>query len=145
MMEYDSASRTGFQRLAGYIFGDDQSESGGSRKISMTAPVTVEPRQDGWRMHFVMSSSERIDTLPKPQNPDIHLRQVSEHGAAVVRFSGWTTKSSIQDQTNRLQKWISDQGLEAIDAPHIARYDHSFTLPWRRRNEIIITVKVSQT
>ena len=54
--DFDAASRTGFRRIAGYIFGDNQSSDGGSRKISMTAPVTVEPRQNGWRMHFVMPS-----------------------------------------------------------------------------------------
>lgn len=139
--DYDSASRTGFRRIAGYIFGDNQLESSGSRKISMTAPVTIEPRQNGWQMHFVMPSSERIDTLPKPNNRDIKLRQVAEHGAAVIRFNGWTTQSSIEEQTARLQKWISDQGLEATGAPQIARYNDPFTLPWRRRNEIIIPVR----
>ena len=139
--DYDSASRTGFRRIASYIFGENQLESGESRKINMTAPVTVEPKQNGWRMHFVMPSAEHLDSLPKPKNPAIHLRQVQEHGAAVIRFSGWTTQSAIQDQTTRLRKWISDQGLEATGTPQIARYDDPFTLPWNRRNEIIITVK----
>lgn len=140
--DYDSASRSGFRRIASYIFGDNVAGTGGSRKISMTAPVTIEPRQTGWRIFFVMPSAERIDTLPKPKNPDIHLRQVTAHAAATIRFSGWTTQSSIEEQTSRLRKWMAGQGLEATGTPQIARYDDPFTLPWRRRNEIIISVKV---
>ena len=139
--DYDSASRSGFRRIADYIFGNNDAGSGESRKISMTAPVTVEPRQSGWRMFFVMPSTERLENLPKPKNPDIHLRQVSEHAAVAVRFSGWTTKASIEEQTERLKKWMVNQGLEATSVPQIARYNDPFTLPWRRRNEIIIQVK----
>jgi hypothetical protein len=141
--DFDSASRSGFRRIADYIFGNNDAGSGGSRKISMTAPVTVEPRQSGWRMFFVMPSTERMQSLPKPKNPDIHLRQVDEYAAATVRFSGWTTEASIEEQTARLRKWMADQGLEATGTPQIARYDDPFTLPWRRRNEIIIPVKAA--
>ena len=84
---YDSASRSGFRRIADYIFGNNDAGSGESRKISMTAPVTIESRPSGWRMFFVMPSTERLENLPRPKNPDIHLRQVSEHAAVVVRFS----------------------------------------------------------
>ncbi len=141
--DFDSASRTGFRRIAGYIFGDNQSADGGSRKITMTAPVTVEPIANGWRMHFVMPSEERLDKLPKPNRPDIQLRQITEHAVAVVRFSGWTTQSAIQEQTNRLRAWMSAHGLEASGTPQVARYNDPFTLPWRRRNEIVIPVKVA--
>ena len=139
--DFDAASRTGFRRIAGYIFGDNQSSDGGSRKISMTAPVTVEPRQNGWRMHFVMPSDESLDSLPKPVHPDVNLRRIPEHAVAAVRFSGWTTESAIQEQTAKLRAWIAEQRLEAIGAPQVARYNDPFTLPWRRRNEILIPVK----
>jgi hypothetical protein len=141
--DFDSASRTGFRRIAGYIFGDNQSADGASRKITMTAPVTVEPSQMGWRMHFVMPSAERFENLPKPKHPDISLRRIPEHAVAAVRFSGWTTQASIQEHTARLKEWISEQRFEITGMPQIARYDDPFTLPWRRRNEILIPGKLS--
>lgn len=141
--DFDAASRTGFRRVAGFIFGDNQLPSGGNRKISMTAPVTVEPTSSGWRLHFVMPTNETIESLPKPNNPDVKIRQVSPHEVASMRFSGWTTEAAIREKTAKLQAWITEQRLEAAGSPQIARYNDPFTLPWRRRNEILIPVKAA--
>lgn len=138
--DFDSASRTGFRRVAGYIFGDNRLETGESRKIAMTAPVTVEPKGDGWRVHFVMPSTESFEALPKPNSPEVNLRRVPKHEAAIIRFSGWTTESAIKEQTLKLQAWMVSKNLNAAGAPQVARYDDPFTLPWRRRNEILITI-----
>jgi hypothetical protein len=137
--DFDAASRNGFRRIASYIFGDNvQAEVGAQRKISMTAPVTVTPETDGWRVHFVMPSAESMQTLPKPLNPQIQLRPVPEHDTAAVRFSGLTTQASIQEQTERLRAWAQARQIRLSPTPQIARYDDPFTLPWNRRNEILI-------
>ncbi|MBM3365929.1 MAG: heme-binding protein [Betaproteobacteria bacterium] len=138
--DFDAASRSGFRRVAGYIFGDNQAPSGGNRKIKMTAPVTVEPKDQGWRLHFVMPSAESLSSLPKPNNPDVKLRQVPEHAVAAIRFSGFTTQAAVQEQTNKLRHWISSKQLEPAGPAQVARYNDPFTLPWRRRNEILIPV-----
>jgi hypothetical protein len=138
--DFDAASRTGFRRVAGYIFGDNQAQNGGTRKIEMTAPVTVEPKDQGWRLHFVMPSAESLSSLPRPNNPDVKLRQVPEHAVAVVRFSGFTTQGAIEDQTSKLRKWMVSKQLEAGGTAQVARYNDPFTLPWRRRNEILIPI-----
>lgn len=98
--DFDTASRSGFRRIASYIFGDNlQAQMGTQRKISMTAPVTIAPEDTGWRMHFVMPSAENLQSLPQPLNPQIQLRPVPEHDTVAVRFSGFTTQASIQEQT----------------------------------------------
>jgi hypothetical protein len=137
--DFDAASRNGFRRIASYIFGDNvQAEVGAQRKISMTAPVTVAPESEGWRVHFVMPSAESMQTLPKPLNPQIQLRPVAEHEAVAVRFGGFTTQASIQEQTERLQAWAKTKNLKLSPTAQVARYDDPFTLPWNRRNEILI-------
>jgi hypothetical protein len=60
---------------------------------------------------------------------------------AVVRFGGFTTESSITEQTRRLREWMTLQGLEPAGEAQIARYNDPFTLPWNRRNEIMIPVR----
>lgn len=139
--DFDSASRTGFRRVAGYIFGDNLAPTGESRKITMTAPVTVEPKEEGWRLHFVMPSQEGLTTLPKPNNPEVKIREVPAHEVAAVRFSGWTTEAAIKEQTAKLREWMKARGLDEQGPAQVARYNDPFTLPWRRRNEILIRVQ----
>jgi hypothetical protein len=137
---FDEASRTGFRRVAGYIFGSNQSRSGEPEKISMTAPVTVEPKSDGWRLHFVMPGQYRLDTLPTPKDGTVRLRSVEAHHMASIRFGGFTTESAIAEQTQALESWVAQMGWVRKGAPQVARYNDPFTLPWNRRNEILIPV-----
>lgn len=138
--DFDSASRTGFRRVAAYIFGENVSEPGSNRKITMTAPVTVTPTASGWRLHFVMPSQEKLDTLPKPVNSQVALRRVNDHEMVSVRFSGWATAAAIKENTDRLTQWAQSRQLTMVGTPQVARYNDPFTLPWRRRNEILIEV-----
>ena len=84
----DDASSAGFRLIADYIFGNNTSRAGGNEKISMTAPVTMEPKpekismtvpvsmeQTGeqWRVHFVMPSQYTLDSLPTPNNSAVRL------------------------------------------------------------------------
>jgi DNA gyrase inhibitor GyrI len=137
--DFDAASRSGFRRIASYIFGDNlQADQGAQRKISMTAPVTVVPEDQGWRVHFVMPSAENLQSLPQPLNPQVELRTVPEHEVVAVRFSGFTTQASMQEQTDRLRAWAQARQLKLSPTAQVARYDDPFTLPWNRRNEILI-------
>lgn len=135
---FDAASRSGFRRIASYIFGDNRQAAGGQRKIAMTAPVTVTPEDRGWRVHFVMPAAESLQSLPQPLNSHIQLRQVPAHDVAVLRFSGFTTQASMEAQTARLRAWAQAKQLKLGPTAQVARYDDPFTLPWNRRNEILI-------
>lgn len=137
--DFDAASRSGFRRIASYIFGENvQAELGAQRKISMTAPVTVTPDDQGWRVHFVMPAAETVQSLPKPLNSQVKLRPVAEHEVVSVRFGGLTTQTRVEEQTERLKAWAKTKNLKLSPTAQIARYDDPFTLPWNRRNEILI-------
>ena len=154
--DFDEAGRKGFRRIAAFIFGDNRAASGEAAKIAMTAPVTMEPagetiamtapvtmEADGtrWRIHFVMPASYTMATLPKPTDPRVTIREVPAHRMASVRFSGFTTKNSMREHTGSLQAWIAKQGLKPRAQPQIARYNDPFTLPWNRRNEMLVEVE----
>ena len=55
-----------------------------------------------------------------------------------MRFGGFTTQASIQEQTERLKAWARARNLKLSPTAQVARYDDPFTLPWNRRNEILI-------
>jgi len=149
---FEKAGNVAFKRLFGYISGDNA----GSRKISMTAPVTqdsapqkiamtapVSQVQEGsaWRVAFVLPSSLTLDTAPVPNDARVKLVQMPARTEAVVRYSGTWSKSRYDEQLARLQGFIKEKGLVAEGEPVFARYDPPF-MPWfLRRNEILLTVR----
>ena len=137
---FDAASRKGFRRVAGYIFGENKNSVGQSEKIQMTAPVTVKPDNEGWVLHFVMPSNYDMSQLPMPNNNSILLKKIEAHLAAVIIFSGFTTDAKIQDKTEELKIWLEKKEFKIAGPQQIARYNDPFTLPWLRRNEIIFKV-----
>ena len=137
---FDTASRKGFRRVAGYIFGENKNATGQSEKIQMTAPVTVKPDDEDWVLHFVMPSNYDMSQLPMPNNNSILLKKIEAHLAAVIIFSGFTTDAKIQDKTEQLKVWLEKKEFKIAGPQQIARYNDPFTLPWLRRNEIIFKV-----
>jgi hypothetical protein len=149
----DDASSAGFKLIAGYIFGDNKSRAGGNEKISMTAPVTMEPKSEKismtipvsmeqtggqWRMHFVMPNQYTLDTLPKPNNPAVTLREVPSSNYAVIRFSGFASETKTATKTADLMAWLDSKDITPIGKPELARYNPPWTLPFFRRNEIMM-------
>jgi hypothetical protein len=112
-----------------------------SEKISMTIPVTMESTAgSGYRLHFVMPSKYTLQTLPKPADPRVTLREIPAQRVAAVRFSKFSTEATIAEQTALLRTWMAQQGLKASGKPQFARYDPPFVPPLLRRSEILIAV-----
>lgn len=157
------ASNKGFRLVADYIFGNNQvsqASSNQSEKIAMTAPVVIEPQsskiamtapvvvekkgaseQQQWTLYFVMPKSYRMDNLPKPNNPQVQIKEIKNKKVAVIRFSGWVDEDKLADRTAELQTWMKQEQLIAIGDPQLARYNPPWTLPWWRRNEVFIPVQ----
>lgn len=150
----DDASRSGFRLIADYIFGNNTLRNGGKGKISMTAPVTMAvdseeismtapvsmQRSSGkWRMHFVMPSEYTLDSLPRPNNPAVKLREIPATDYAVIRFSGLAGENKVAAKTAELEVWLEGRGIEPRGNPELARYNPPWTLPFLRRNEVMIS------
>jgi len=149
----DDASSAGFRLIADYIFGNNTSRAGGSEKISMTAPVTMEPESEKisvtapvsmeqtgkqWRVHFVMPSEYTLDTLPTPNNSAVSLREVPASNYAVIRFSGLVGEKKRAAKTAELMTWLDSKGITPTGQPQLARYNPPWTLPFLRRNEVML-------
>jgi len=152
----DDASSQGFRLIAAYIFGENTSVKGESEKIAMTAPVTmasssekiamtapVTMAEEGnqYRMFFVMPSEYSMDNLPKPNNPKVSLREVPAQKSAVLQFSWLAGEDKVAEKTALLQQWMEKKGLRATSVAQLARYNPPWTLPFFRRNEIIINIE----
>lgn len=154
-------SNAGFRKIAGYIFGRNRSRSAeGSEKIAMTVPVTMQPEKIAmtapvtteaapasgeagarWRMHFVMPSKYTMATLPVPTDPRVTLREVPPRQVAARTFSGFVTEARVSAETEALRAWMIERGLQADGPAQLARYNPPWSIPFLRRNEILIPVR----
>jgi len=143
----EEAGNKGFRRLAAYIFGDNQgerkiamtapvSQTPAPVKIEMTAPVALSEAADGYRVQFTMPATFTMETLPRPLDPQIRLRQMSAARYAVIRYSGFWSQDNYDDHLHKLQQAVAAAGLQTVGAPVYSRYDAPW-VPWfMRRNEI---------
>lgn len=149
--EYRPSLSQGFRRLAGYIFGGNQSQTKlamtapvaaqrGSEKIAMTAPVSSRQDAGSWVVTFAMPAGSRLDTLPLPNDPQVTLHLVPARRVAALRFRGWATANDFQQKTAELLAALPSAGLQPMGVPTIAQYNPPWTLPFLRRNEILIEV-----
>ena len=147
------AIRKGFRIIADYIFGNNTSAQKvpmtapvtqqGSEKIAMTAPVTQQGDGNIWRVRFVMPSSYTIETLPKPNNPAVKLKEIGAKRYAVIRFSGMAGEDNLKRRTEELNAFISAKNLTPLSAPTYAFYNPPWTLPFLRRNEVMVEIHAS--
>jgi hypothetical protein len=143
----------GFRIIADYIFGNNTSAQKvpmtasvtqqGSEKIAMTAPVTQQDDGNIWRVRFVMPSSYTIETLPKPNNPAVKLKEIGAKRYAVIRFSGMAGEDSLKRRTEELNAFISMKNLTPLSDPTYAFYNPPWTLPSLRRNEVMVEIHAS--
>ena len=152
--DFDEASSNGFKLLADFIFGNNISADGSS-KIDMTAPVVMEPlsqiinmtapvvtegNNNEWIVSFIMPKEYSLSTLPKPNNKNIIISSVPAEKYAVIVFSGLVRKSNYDEQVNLLENFIVKRKLKTIGPVQIARYNPPWTLPFFRRNELMIRI-----
>ena len=146
------ASSKGFRLLAGYIFGGNTRKQSismtapvtqafaGSEKVAMTAPVLQTGGNGNWLIRFIMPRGSTLETLPRPNNPQVHLVAVPPTRMAVVKFSGLARQDDVDAKSVALSRFVKAQHLEAIGTPSLAQYDPPWTLWFLRRNEVMIPV-----
>ena len=126
-----------FGQLFRYISGGNVD----STKIPMTAPALM--RRDGGEttMVFVLPRSYSAETAPAPTSENVAVEDVDAARVATVRFSGFLSRENVARQTEKLERWIEEEGLTPLDEPIAAGYDPPYTLPNLRRNEIWVRVE----
>jgi len=150
--DLDEASSQGFRLIASYIFGENQPNQKitmtapvgieqQKTKIAMTAPVSIESNAGRWTVSFVMPSEYTLESLPKPLNSKVQIRQIPQVRRAVIQFSGFYNSQKVADKTLELEQWMQSMHLIPAGSPKFARYNPPWTLPFMRRNEIMIDVR----
>lgn len=172
--DLSQASSKGFRKIAAFIFGNNRAgrveDSGSTTRISMTAPVVIEPQTRSstssekiamtapvivapqvesiasmqtasrWLVSFVMPSKYSLATLPLPNDPEVKIREMPGTTVAVLRYSWLNGIDRVQKKTEELNRWLAANHYVTRGIPQLARYDPPWTLPMLRRNEIMVEV-----
>ena len=145
----EQARSEGFRRVARYIFGGNT----GSEKIAMTAPVSQSSArgtkiemtapvsrtgddENGWVIRFFMPSKWTMSTLPVPDDDRVRLVEVPAETVAVLRFTGDRGQAAVAARSAEL--------LDALGEPQAWFYDPPWTVPFRRRNEVVVPVSADR-
>jgi hypothetical protein len=136
VLRSSSQTSTGFRRLAGYIFGGNDT----GQSIAMTAPVRETLTAGESVMSFTMPSAYSMESLPSPDSENVVLRQAPERLVASLPFGGWATSSKVKRETARLLETLELQGATVVSAPALNQYNPPWTLPFLRRNEVEVEV-----
>lgn len=151
-----AAGNRGFRPLANFIFGDNHRPGEASsadiamtapviqtrsEKIAMTSPVTQERAKDEtWRVAFVMPPEWSLETLPRPNDARIELRQLPARRMASIRFTGGPSETRFEKKAKELSDYLAREGYQVIGVPIYARYDPPWIPTFLRRNEVLIEI-----
>ena len=150
----EDAIGDGFRLLADYIFGNNtvqqvismtapvqQKEN---QNIAMTAPVQQQSTGKSWRMSFVMPSKYSMDSLPVPNNNRVRLKGILTKKFVVIEFSGTNSNENVTEHENQLMNYIEENQIKINDSPKYAFYNPPWSLPFLRRNEVMIEINQQQ-
>jgi hypothetical protein len=154
------AGNIAFGRLFRYISGAnsaqaeiamtapvEQANPGGARrdgeKIAMTAPVEQATAGGVYRVAFVVPRKYTRETVPRPTDSRVSIREVPARRVAAWRYTGRWTEQNFREHERLLRDALAKRRLqpEPGDSAIIARYDAPF-MPWfMRRNEVLIPLR----
>jgi hypothetical protein len=151
-----NAGNIAFGRLFRYISGANAAQAeiamtapveqaSQGEKIAMTAPVEQAKGDGVYRVGFIVPRKYNRDTVPKPTDPRVIIREVPPRTVAVWRYSGRWTEENFREHEQDLRRVLQARSLQPVpgDSAIIARYDAPF-IPWfMRRNEVLIPLEKS--
>ena len=133
---YRELSGSGFRKIAGYIFGDNES----STKIAMTSPVHMDINEKESSMSFVMPSNYDVKSLPKPNDARVEIHQTPGEYAAAIEFGGFANDASIRKHAEELKQLLDEKGIKTIGNFRYLGYNPPYQII-ARKNEIVVAVE----
>ena len=135
---YKELSGSGFRKLAGYIFGGNESDT----KIAMTTPVHMDLNDTMSSMSFVMPTKYSQANLPKPNDPNVIIKKTKDEYVAAINFGGFASDNDMKVYSSKLAELLKERKIVTIGNFRYLGYNPPYQLIGRR-NEIIVSVEWS--
>ncbi len=156
--DFDDATDVTFNRLFDYITGanlktqdiamtapvfSEKSDQTSGQNIAMTSPVLSQQNDTTsmWTLTFVLPATFTADNAPIPSDDTVELIQLPEKQVASLTFTGLWSQEEFDVKGQMLNEWLTEKGYTSIGPSTFAGYDPPWTLPFLRRNEVLIDVE----
>lgn len=158
---WSEALSDGFQRLAAYVFGDNDQ----GQRLPMTTPVMLSMPPSGRerrashaesptvaslarltgpaarQMALMLPAGAALSELPRPNDLRVTLTTVPARRVAVLAFRGLHGSDLPAHKRNELLFLVKCAGLKPTSDVWFAAYDGPTTLPFLRHNEVLVEVE----
>ncbi len=134
---YDVLNRVGVSKLQAYINGGNNEK----QIIPMTTPVHFSIKDSVSSVSFVMPLTFNASNLPKPNDAQISVKNISAEHVAVIEFGGFATEKKISIYTEKLKAILKAKGIQFSENFRFLSYNSTYQLI-DRKNEIIVDVKL---
>ena len=135
---FESTGNMAFQRLAGFIFGNNSE----GRKMNMTVPVTHQPTPDGaQRYRFVMERAYTEETIPRPVDQAVEIVRIPGGDYAAISYRGGRGEQKFRRAEKALLAALERDGVNVTGPAESAVYDGPATPPFLRRNEVLVPIQ----
>lgn len=125
-----------FMRLFHFISGSNAA----NQKIAMTTPVFMAGSGTNSTMAFVLPANMNARDVPRPSDAAIQVREVTAGRFAVFRFRGGRNARNEDRALQQLRAWMKSEALSETAGPVFGYFDPPWTLPFLRRNEVMLRV-----
>lgn len=137
LFDYISGANTGSTKVAMTV----PVEVVSAEKIAMTVPVETSSTVNGkTSMRFFLPSEFTVQTVPAPTDERVQIEEIPETTQAVLRFAGLGNPSQLRQRQAALLEALEGSDWSIAGEPMTLFYDPPWTLPFLRRNEVVVPV-----
>jgi effector-binding domain-containing protein len=83
-----------------------------------------------------------MDSLPKPLNSEVQLKELPGRQVAVIIFSGNVNPDKIDEKKNELLEWLKEKQIISTGLVELARYNPPFIPGFIKHNELLTEVRL---
>lgn len=150
--DLDDGRNAAFRMLFDYITGENRAaakiamtvpveSTDTSEEIAMTAPVESARTADNQvYMRFFLPAKYDRNSAPKPLDERVKIVDVPVQTVAVLRFSGFGSEATVAEKKQELQASLATTSWRPLSDAVVYFYDPPWTLPFFRRNEVVVPV-----